>query len=67
MELKTEEFELRDNPWDGFAEGKTNDKITEEDIRKHLLEKCGYKTKDINIWWDGMMGLWQWNCDISPA
>lgn len=51
----------------GFAEGKTKDPITEEDIRKYLLKKCGYKTKDINIWWDDMMGLWQWNCDITPA
>jgi hypothetical protein len=67
MELKRDEFEIRDNPCDGFAEGKTNDPVKEEDIRKHLLEKCGYKTKDISIWWDDMMKLWQWNCDISPA
>ena len=67
MELKPEEFEIRDSPWDGFAEGKTNDPITHDDIKKHLLEKCGYRAKDIVIYWDDMMKLWQWNCDISPA
>jgi hypothetical protein len=65
MELKRDEFELRKNPWDAFAEGKTNDAITKEDIEKHLFDKYGYKTKNIDIWWDEMMKLWQWNCDIS--
>ena len=65
--IKHENVEIFDNPWDGFAEGKQDEPLEIEEIQKYLLDERGFKSRDIQIWYDDFIGLWQWNAMISPA
>jgi len=45
------------------AEGSSDEEPSKQDVEKHL-EFEGWASYNIDIWYDSMMGFWQWNCDI---
>lgn len=63
--MNTSNVEIFYNHPDGFAEGKQDEPLEIEEIQKYLLNEHGFKSRDIQIWYDDFMGLWLWNAIIT--
>ena len=62
--MNREEVEIRTQTHLMDAEGAHNYKPDSEDI-KTLIEREGFRCRNLEIWFDDFQNLWRWNCDIS--
>ena len=62
--IRREDFEVCDQSHQMHAEGCQDAEPTEKDILI-AVGLCGYAATEIDIFFDGLQGLWRWNCDIG--
>ena len=61
--IKREEVEIRDQQHLMDAEGCHENKPSARDIVR-LLTKEGWRSRNLDIWFDETQGFWRWSCDI---
>ena len=63
--MKREDVTIESQPHKMWAEGKQKNEPTDEEIKSHLSGE-GWECVNLETWFDEMMGLWSWMCDIKP-
>lgn len=62
--LDRKHYEIFSQAHQMHAEGAQDEKPLEDDIVRAMKDE-GYSVRNIDIWFDDLMGFWSWYCDIS--